>query len=261
MRILYPQNSLDASQADEPYEAEFHAAQELGLQCSLFDFDALPQGHFRPKPRIEAGDRVLYRGWMLNPAAYEGLAQEIEARGGAMITSPAQFARCHQLPNWYGSCEDMTAQTHFFAHDANLATNVAALGWSSYFVKDYVKSNTGELGSIAHSPENVVAIVEQIAFYRGEIEGGVAIRRVENYRPDTEQRFFVVKGKAMGPDASTPDLVERVAAAVDAPFFSVDVVENTSGELRLVELGDGQVSEKKNWALGRFLDVIAALAR
>jgi ATP-grasp domain, R2K clade family 3 len=33
---------------------------------------------------------------------------------------------------------------------------------------------------------------------------------------------------------------------IDAPFYSVDVVENLAGELRLVELGDGQVSDKKN---------------
>ncbi|WP_334313903.1 ATP-grasp domain-containing protein, partial [Pseudomonas aeruginosa] len=40
-------------------------------------------------------------------------------------------------------------------------------------------------------------------------------------------------------------------------FFSVDVVESTSGELRLMELGDGQVSDRKQWPAARFAAMLA----
>jgi len=34
--------------------------------------------------------------------------------------------------------------------------------------------------------------VEEMKKYRGEIEGGICLRRVGGYVPDTEQRFFVI---------------------------------------------------------------------
>ncbi|MEN1500901.1 ATP-grasp domain-containing protein, partial [Pseudomonas aeruginosa] len=50
---------------------------------------------------------------------------------------------------------------------------------------------------------------------------------------------------------------EQVAQRIDCPFFSVDVVESTSGELRLMELGDGQVSDRKQWPAARFAAMLA----
>ncbi|MEW3697670.1 ATP-grasp domain-containing protein, partial [Pseudomonas aeruginosa] len=56
---------------------------------------------------------------------------------------------------------------------------------------------------------------------------------------------------------AVPPLVEQVAQRIDCPFFSVDVVESTSGELRLMELGDGQVSDRKQWPAARFAAMLA----
>jgi hypothetical protein len=117
------------------------------------------------------------------------------------------------------------------------------------------------LGSIANSPSEVEQILGQIATYRGEIEGGVAVRRVENYRTGTEKRYFVVHGIPYAADGSIPTLVQNIADIIDAPFYSVDVVENSLGELRLVELGDGQVSDRKTWPMTKFIEVIAAIAK
>ena len=67
-----------------------------------------------------------------------------------------------------------------------------ALGWEDgYFVKDYVKSNSGSAGSIAKSPEDIPKILEELKKYRGYIEGGVALRRVASYKEDSERRYFV----------------------------------------------------------------------
>jgi hypothetical protein len=260
MRVLYPENPLDKTQADEPYQEEFIALCAAGYQCSLFDFDALSFGEFRPHPKIQVGERVLYRGWMLNPQRYEDLIAQMECKGGEPVTSLANYLRCHHLPGWYQQCLDFTAETYFFAADRELETKVGKLGWERYFVKDFVKSNTAKMGSIANSPSEVCAIVEQIAMYRGEIEGGVAVRRFENYHLSTERRYFVVNGVPYSPDGGIPKLVEKIAGIVDAPFYSVDVVENSEGVLRLVELGDGQVSDKKTWSISKFIEVIAANA-
>ncbi|MEO1444701.1 MAG: ATP-grasp domain-containing protein, partial [Cyanobacteria bacterium J06635_11] len=43
---------------------------------------------------------------------------------------------------------------------------------------------------------------------------------------------------------------------VSAPFYSVDIATTVEGTLQVVELGDGQVSDKKNWPLDRFVDML-----
>lgn len=261
MRVLYPENPLNKTQADEPYHEEFTFVRSAGYsQCSLFDFDALELNEFNPHPKIQTGERVLYRGWMLNSQKYKTLITQIEYKGGVPITSHDDYLRCHHLPGWYQQCSNFTAETYFFAVDEELEAKVEELGWDRYFVKDFVKSNTAKLGSVANSPSEVRSIIEQIATYRGEIEGGVAIRRFENYRSNTECRYFVVKGTSYSSDGVVPKMVQEIASIINAPFYSVDVVENSEGKLRLVELGDGQVSDKKAWSISRFVEVIAANA-
>ncbi|WP_225901116.1 ATP-grasp domain-containing protein [[Leptolyngbya] sp. PCC 7376] len=168
---------------------------------------------------------------------------------------------CHHLPSWYDKCSEFTAESHFFEVDEDLEKNVAALGWDAYFVKDFVKSNNANKGSIAQSPAQVREIVEQLELYRGEIEGGISIRRVEEYRPNTECRYFVVRGEAYSPNRKIPDLVTEINHLIDAPFYSIDIIENAQGKLRLVELGDGQVSSRKNWPLKKFIEMLTAIAK
>ncbi|WP_427198587.1 ATP-grasp domain-containing protein [Pseudomonas aeruginosa] len=76
-------------------------------------------------------------------------------------------------------------------------------------------------------------------------------------RAETEERYFVLHGRAHGRLDTVPTLVEQVAQRIDCPFFSVDVVESASGELRLMELGDGQVSDRKQWPAARFAAMLA----
>jgi hypothetical protein len=260
MRVLYPQHPLNKTQADEPYHEEFTVISNSECQCSLFDYDALAFDRFNPHPKIQPDERVLYRGWMLDSSRYKTLITQIEREGGIPITSHDDYLRCHYLPGWYQQCSNFTAETYFFAVDKDLELKLAELGWERYFVKDFVKSNTAKLGSIANSPSEVRDIIEQIATYRGEIEGGIAIRRVENYRSDTERRYFIVNGIPYSSNEAIPTLVKDIAGIIDAPFYSVDVVENLAGELRLVELGDGQVSDKKNWSISKMVEVVMANA-
>lgn len=263
--VLYPESPLNPKAADDPYHQEFLSVKEKGISCSLFDFDSLVGGYgaFRPRPAIPSGERVLYRGWMMTPTQYGKLVSNLEKKAEASsITSVADFTRCHHLPGWYESCADLTAETHFVDPEMDdILATATALGWDSYFVKDYVKSNTGNKGSIAKSPEQIMEIVYQLKFYRDEIEGGIALRKVEDYVENSEQRYFVVNQKAYGPtSADVPSIVHQVAERIKAPFYSVDIVQTAQGEWRVVELGDGQVSDRKTWPLDRFVDVLLEMA-
>jgi hypothetical protein len=218
-----------------------------GINCSLFDFDALSFDEFKPKPNIATGESILYRGWMLSPENYKKLARLIEGKGGIPITSFENYIMCHHIIGWYEQCKIYTAETHFFPNDGNLKDNISSLGWESYFIKDFVKSNYTDRGSIASSPDEAIEIVKLIEKYRGEIEGGIAVRRVENYLKDTETRYFVMNGKVYSPNKMIFELLEKIAEIIDAPFYSVDVIQRADGEFRVVEIGDGQVSDKKMW--------------
>jgi len=189
---------------------------------------------------------------MLNPLNYKKLVSFINSSGAIPLTSYENYVKCHHLPNWYESCTAFTAESVFFPNDSSLVENIRALGWENYFIKDFVKSNSTDHGSIATTPEEVVEIVKLIETYRGAIEGGVAVRRVEQYVDNTEVRYFVFNGLAYSPDGSIPDIVTAISKLVDAPFYSVDIVQRADGVLRLVELGDGQVSDKKTWPTSRF---------
>ena len=118
------------------------------------------------------------------------------------------------------ACKDFTPESAFFADDKSLEQNASDLGWESFFVKDYVKSNYNERGSIAKSPTEVIEVVNLIKEHRGEIEGGISLRKVEEYLPDTEQRYFVKFGKTYSPEGEIPEVVHSISKVVEAPFYS-----------------------------------------
>ena len=90
--------------------------------------------------------------------------------------------------------------------------------------------------------------------YRGRIEGGVCVRRVEEFEPGTERRYFVLRGvgHAASEAEPVPEVVRRCAERVRSPFFSVDVARRRDGRSRVVEVGDGQVSDLVGWSPAAF---------
>lgn len=258
MLLLYPSNPLRPNAVDDAWRDEHDAACALGIPCARFSFERFGDGAFAPRPALPAGARVLYRGWMLAPARYRHLAEAVSAVGASMVTDAAAYHRCHHLPGWYAKCADLTPETEFVAPDEDLPARLATLRWSAYFVKDFVKSLTTTRGSVASTPEEVAAVVAEIARVRGGIEGGVCLRRVEPFVPDSEARYFVAAGRAIAAEGEPPALVHELASRIESPFFSVDVARTREGALRLVELGDGQVSDRKEWPAARFVAMLHA---
>lgn len=257
MRLLFPCDPFNKSAVDENYAEEWQAAAAIGMACSLFSFEGFEEGVFRPRPAFAAGETIVYRGWMLRPGRYAALFDACAVQGAQLLTSAAQYRHCHYLPEWYAACAGDTPETVFAVRDADFAAAVAGKDWPAFFVKDYVKSLTSTRGSLAATAQDIATVVDLIEQYRGEIEGGVCIRRFEQLLPDTEERYFVWHGRAHGRDASVPALVASIAARIDSPFFSVDMVRSADGRLRLIELGDGQVSDRKQWTATQFLAMLA----
>jgi hypothetical protein len=93
--------------------------------------------------------------------------------------------------------------------------------------------------------------------FRGVIEGGFCVRRVESFLPDTERRFFVVDGVPHAATGDVPPIIHECAERLRSRFYSVDVVKREDGRFRVVEVGDGQVSDLVGWTPERFASILA----
>jgi ATP-grasp domain, R2K clade family 3 len=239
------------------FRDEAQAMAAAGRDIHLIDTEALTSGSSRIRPPLDPGARVVYRGWMLTQGAYVNLSASVERAGGSCFTSPEQYAATHYLPNWYAIVKDYTPETVFLDTGADLVSKLRRLGWGRFFVKDHVKSLKTSIGSIVEDPKQIETVVSEIGKYRGFIEGGLCIRRVEDFITDSERRYFVLNRSpyAAEPGATIPEPVTYCAEAIASPFFSVDVARRADGVERIVEIGDGQVSDLVGWFVERFVDI------
>jgi hypothetical protein len=119
-----------------------------------------------------------------------------------------------------------------------------------------VKSLKTSVGSRISRPEQVAAVVADMKQFRGTVEGGFCVRRVEEFLPDTERRYFVIEGVPHAAEGEVPAIVHECAKRLQKRFYSVDVVRRADGPLRIVEGGDGQVSDLVGWSPERFAEVL-----
>ncbi|MGO2155543.1 MAG: ATP-grasp domain-containing protein [Serratia proteamaculans] len=253
MQIIYPDDYSNLHKPDEAFEQEYLCARDSGIHCLLLASEAAAMGKYQFSGPIEPYAPVIWRGWMLTADEYRQLHGTVTAQGGEMLESPEDYICNHHITGWYERCQAYTPETVITTHDADFESLTRQLQWPAYFVKDYVKSLTTSRGSIARNAEEITEILRLIVQFRGHIEGGVSLRRVEEFVNNSERRYFVLNGRVFSSDEQVPEFVNEVARCVDTPFYSIDVVENSVGELRLVEIGDGQVSDIKEWAVEKLV--------
>ena len=236
------------------YAEQFEAIQIAGYSASLCPDSVIQEG--KPLRDIPEGATVVYRGWMLNPAEYTALHEAVMAASATMLTSPDAYLSAHHLPNWYPLISEYTPETIVLSESADLENELTAFGWDGFFIKDYVKSLKTSVGSFIRDPSQIESVIAEMKSFRGELEGGLCIRKIEPLDPDSEVRHFVLNGKAFSPSgAPCPEIVLAAASRIPSPYFSVDVIRRDDGELRIVEVGDGQVSDLAGWSVDRFAEM------
>jgi hypothetical protein len=256
--FIFPAHPLDGRRPDDIFGEQFEAMRSRGFTVSLITDDVIQDG--ARLRGIVAGSRVVYRGWMISPDEYERMVAAIEAAHATAFISKEEYLAAHYLPNWYPLISEFTPETRIYPIDADMECELRTLKWGSYFVKDYVKSLKTSVGSLVREPSEIVTVLKEMANYRGEIEGGICIRQVEDFLPETEKRFFVVNSRPCPPVPAepVPEVVRVCAGRVPSKFFSIDVIRRRDGELRVVEIGDGQVSDLVGWSA---LELSAAWVR
>ena len=250
--FAFPADPLTSRRVDEYFAPQRDALREGG-----FSGIVLPPDVFRVPTHIGGvppAAVVVYRGWMLDQNEYASFASSVTESGGVPHTSLEQYLLAHHLPNWYRLIPDLTPETVVLPADVDLQAELERLNWPAFFIKDYVKSLKTTAGSLITTPGEAKRVVDDMRKFRGTIEGGLCVRRVERFLPDSETRYFVVHGRSFAcEDTEVPSIVKEVAARIEHPFFSVDVATTETGEQRVVEIGDGQVSDLVGWSAARFV--------
>jgi hypothetical protein len=255
IHFVFSRDSAEPSRPEEMFADQWSALTHAGFSASLCS-DAVLAGS-KPLRNVPPASEVVYRGWMVKGEEYAALTRAIEQCGAKPFTSPQEYLATHHLPNWYPLVADLTPETRVLPADADIVAELRALGWDAYFLKDYVKSLKTARGSIVREPADAPAVIAEMREYRGEIEGGICVRRVEGFMPDSERRYFVLLGVAYAAseDAAVPAIVQRCAQRLPSKFFSVDVAQRADGQLRVVEVGDGQVSDLVGWSPEAFANM------
>jgi hypothetical protein len=255
MHFLLPADPLDPRKPDEAFLDQIEALRRRGFTTSLVDLEKLGTAGtpFRNPP--PPGSRVVYRGWMMKPEVYGLLVRAITVAGAEAFVSTDAYAACHHLPNWYPLISELTPETKILSLGDDLTAELKKLGWGKFFIKDYVKSLKTSVGSVISDPEAISTVVAEMLRFRGEIEGGICVRRFEALQHGTETRHFVIDGDAHAPSGESPDIVRECARRIRSPFFSIDVAVRDDGVLRVVEIGDGQVSDLVGWTADRFAEL------
>jgi hypothetical protein len=256
-RFLFPSDYFQPKQLDAAYAPQLDCLKAIGYPASVICLENLGMGSAQIYPKPAPDETLIYRGWMLASSDYSSLLTAVNLAGAQMWISQAECLATHYLPNWYPLISDLTPETHCFDADDDLERELTALGWSSFFVKDYVKSLKTAGGSIIHQPSEISGLIAQMHKFRGTIEGGICVRRVEDFLSETERRYFVVNGYIFAAtlDLEIPEIVKACASRINSKFFSVDAIECRDGCRRIVEIGDGQVSGLVGWTPARFADL------
>jgi ATP-grasp domain-containing protein len=253
--FLYPSDPLRTKRPDEFYADELGAVRAAGFGASVFSLEEFQAGSFSASPPLPAA-AIVYRGWMLSADEYAALAIAIKQAGAQLFTDLFAYLSTHHLPNWYPAIRELTPETHIFPVTADLEHELCGLNWSEYFIKDYVKSLKTSIGSRISTPEQAATVAAEMLHFRGTVEGGFCVRRVEDFLPETEQRYFVLDSVPHAAGGDIPPIVSECAQRIRSRFFSVDVVRRSDGVLRVVEVGDGQVSDLVGWTLERFVSML-----
>ena len=263
--FLVPADPLRPRRADEHFAAEAAAARDAGHQVALIDHEALtePGGAGRAVARVpDGGAAAVYRGWMLASSYYAALADALAAKGAALRTGAGQYRQAHELPGWHRALAPVTPAAAWTEGDGEQEFHAACarLGPGPAVLRDYIKSLKHYWHQAVYSPDTTdrAAAWKVAARFRElreeEFTGGFVLRRYEQLT-SAEARTWWVGGtcRLVTAHPDTPgDLPPDINLAPFAPlissltlsFVTADLALRADGTWRVVELGDGQVSDR-----------------
>jgi hypothetical protein len=271
--VLYCRDPLKPRRVDEHFVTEAREVRARGGAVGLIDHDALTRGDAQQAAaQVPAGlGSAWYRGWMIPSDRYAALAEALSRRGTELLVAPERYRAAHELPGWYPKFVDVTPASVWRPtkpDEMPAAEDLTALAEplppGPGIVKDYVKSRKHEWEQACFIPDladapGLARIVRRFVELQGQfLTGGVVLRSFEAFSKAesaaTEVRVWWLDGEPRlltpHPDSPftrgpAPDL-EHIGPAVQrlgCRFVTTDVALRSDGAWRVVEVGDGQVSD------------------
>lgn len=271
--LLVPADPLRPRRPDEHFAAEAQAAADADITVALIDHDGLT-GPGNAGPAVatvpDDGGTAVYRGWMFSSSQYAAFAGALADKGVALRTSAAQYRQAHELPGWYPALAPVTPQTAWTHGDGQeeFRRACASLAPGPAVLRDYVKSMKHYWHEAAFIPDLTdLATAWKIATRFRELRdddftGGYVIRRYEQFST-AEARSWWVDGTCQlitahpdTPADQPPDDLDTTPFApliqsLGLPFVTVDLARRADRRWRVIELGDGQVSDRPSTAAPR----------
>jgi hypothetical protein len=264
--LLVPADVFRPRQPDEHFAAEAAAATEAGIEVAVVDHDALGErgGAEAAVVRVPShSGEAVYRGWMLRSSQYTAFAQALTDRGVRLRTSADHYRRGHEFPGWYPALASVTPRSAWTASErrADFSRVCASLGSGPAVMRDYVKSMKHYWDEAAFIPDlkDTAAAWRVACRFRelreDEFTGGFVVRCFEQFH-SAEARTWWVNGtcRLVTAHPDTPaDLPPReldlaafapLIASLSLPFVTADLAQRADGAWRVIEIGDGQVSDR-----------------
>jgi hypothetical protein len=262
--LLFPADVLRSRRVDDHFAGEADAARGAGCPVALIDHDAAARGDLTAAvARVPGDTTAVYRGWMLASRRYAELDTALASRGVRLLTHAEQYRRAHELPGWYDALSAFTPTSLWTTgtERAEFETARVALGSGPAVLRDYSKSMKHHWDEAAYIPDLADAarawsVAQRMVQLRGDdLTGGFVVRRYETFT-GAEARTWWINGtcRLVTAHPDTPhelppgdlDLTELRPAvtALALPFVTVDLARRSDGTWRVIELGDGQVSDR-----------------
>ncbi|HEX6354591.1 ATP-grasp domain-containing protein [Actinophytocola sp.] len=274
--LLFPADVLRPRRVDDHFVPEAEAARELGVPYALVDHNALTSGEAtRAVAKVPEGE-AIYRGWMLTSDEYAAFDTALAKRGATLRTTAAQYRTAHELPGWHAALEPVTPAAEWTSGAGRAEFDEARrrLGHGPAVLRDYTKSMKHYWDEAVYIPSLTDAdaawrVASRFLELRADdFAGGFVLRRFESFT-GAEVRTWWYGGECrlVGAHPDTPDTtpdgldlaeVTPLVTALALPFITVDLVRHDDGRWRVVELGDGQVSDRP--ASMSASDLVALLA-
>lgn len=262
MLLIVPCDPFSQTRPDEHFAPEVREARELGHEVAFIDHDAVTAGNaLDAVRRVPPADLAVYRGWMFTSAQYERLVDALDQKGARMRTDAAHYRQGHELPGWYAAFEQLTPRSVWTRRTDQDAVESLRhqLRTGPAVVRDFVKSEKHYWSEAMFIPDvgdtdAFRRVITRFLELRGErLNGGVVLRRFEQLDPPEVRTWWVdgtcalVTAHPDTPDLAPPHVnfkeVEEAVRATTLPFVTVDLMRS-GGRWRVVEVGDGQVSDR-----------------
>lgn len=257
--VIFPADVFNPRAVDEEFRSEADVVRSLGGTVILIDHTELVSGSLVTKTRFTG--EAYYRGWMMEDEAYSLMDAKMSARGIRLLTPHEEYARGYYFHGWYETFRHLTPRSYWFPPTQTDYRDEVELhcGTGPYFVKDSVKSRKHEWDTACYAP-TLDALPEIVGNLLNLQEGvappSIVVREFEQFRQDQgEVRVWWVNGLPvlLSPHPDTPDSLPAVdeefmsavgeaVTRLECPFVTTDLARLVTGEWRVIEVSDGQVS-------------------